>query len=349
MPRRFTAHMTADRPDNQTGVQPSRLGTQSIGGISEVAPGIFQLKVPVPIPLGFVSAYLISGPDGWTLLDTGFDYPEGRATWEAGAESIGLDLRRDVSRILVSHFHPDHLGAARWLQGLSGAPVYMLGDEIEHSRLVWEDDEGGSSLINGLTLNGMPRDLAEEAGSKMRANLKLPEKMVPLRVGEEIELGGSAAQVVHAPGHADYQYMLHDAERSILFAADHVLLKITPNIGLWPESLPHPLARYLKSLSGMRSMNADLILPGHGPIFHDLEGRIEELLFHHEERLDVMHAEIQGGPRTPFVVSGAVFRETLTLYERCFALAETLAHLDHLVLEGRAERIEDETVRFRAT
>ena len=341
MPRRFIAHMTADRSDNRTGVQPSRLGTQPVGEVAEVAHGVFQLKVPVPIPLGFVSAYLISGPDGWTLLDTGFDYPEGRETWESCAESLGFDLRRDVSRILVSHFHPDHLGAARWLQGLSGAPVYMLREEIEHSRLVWEDDEGGSSLINGLRLNGMPGDLAEEAGSKMRADLRLPEKMLPLRSGEEIPLGDGVARVVHAPGHADYQYMLHDAERGILFAADQVLLKITPNIGLWPESLPHTLDRYLKSLRGMRHMNTDLVLPGHGPIFHDLGGRIDELLLHHEERLDVMYAEIQDGPRTPFEVSGAVFRETLTLYERCFALAETLAHLDHLVLEGRAERLED--------
>jgi glyoxylase-like metal-dependent hydrolase (beta-lactamase superfamily II) len=341
--------MAADRPDNRTGVRPSLLGTQPIGEVSEVASGVFQLKVPVPVPLGFVSAYLISGPDGWTLLDTGFDYPEGRAAWETGAESLGLDLRCDVGRIFVSHFHPDHLGAARWLQGLSGAPVYLLEQEIEHSRLVWEDDEGGSSLINGLRLNGMPRDLALEAGSKMRADLKLPEKMLPLGPGEEVPLGNSTARVVHAPGHADYQYMLHDAERGILFAADHVLLKITPNIGLWPESLPHPLDRYLKSLSGMRPMNAGLVLPGHGPVFHDLEGRIDELLLHHEERLDVMHAEIQDGPRTPFEVSGAVFRETLTLYERCFALAETLAHLDHLVLQDRAERVEGEVVRFQST
>jgi glyoxylase-like metal-dependent hydrolase (beta-lactamase superfamily II) len=143
--------------------------------------------------------------------------------------------------------------------------------------------------------------------------------------------------------------MLHDRERGILLAADHVLLGITPNIGLWPESLPHPLARYLKSLSGMRGMNAGLVLPGHGPVFHDLEGRIDELLRHHDERLEAMYAQIQTQPRTPFEVSGAVFRETLTLYERCFALAETLAHLDHLVLDGRAERIEDETVHFRTT
>src|SRR5919112_4972007 len=181
--------MAADRPDNRTGVQPSRLGTQPIGEAARVADGVYQLKVPVPIPLRFVSAYLIEGTDGWTLLDTGFDYPEGRAAWEAGAASVGLDLRGDVSRILVSHFHPDHLGAARWLQGLSGAPVYMLEEEIEHSRLVWEDDEDGPSLIDGLILNGMPRDLAEEAGSKMRSDLKLPDKMLPLLSGDEIPLG----------------------------------------------------------------------------------------------------------------------------------------------------------------
>jgi glyoxylase-like metal-dependent hydrolase (beta-lactamase superfamily II) len=337
-----------DSPDTNAAVQPSELGTQPIGEVTEVAAGICQLKIPVPVPLGFVSAYLIEGPDGWTLLDTGFDYPEGRAAWEAGAASIGLDLRGDVGRILVSHFHPDHLGAARWLQELSGAPVYMLGEEIEHSRLVWESDDAGTSLVDGLIFNGMPRDLAEEAGKRMRAYLKLPEKVLPLLAGEEISLGRSAARVVHAPGHADYQYMLLDEDRGILFAADHVLLRITPNIGLWPESLPHPLARYMKSLSGMRGMNAGLVLPGHGPVFHNLEGRIDELLRHHEERLEVMHTEIKDGPRTPFEVSGSVFRETLTLYERCFALAETLAHLDHLVLEGRAERIEDRALVFRA-
>jgi glyoxylase-like metal-dependent hydrolase (beta-lactamase superfamily II) len=145
------------------------------------------------------------------------------------------------------------------LQELSKAPVYMLGEEIEHSRLVWESDDAGSSLVDGLIFNGMPRDLAEEAGKQMRAHLKLPQKLLPLGAGEEISLGRSEARVVHAPGHADYQYMLHDEERGILFAADLVLLGITPDIGLWPESLPHPLARYLKSLYGMRGMNASLV------------------------------------------------------------------------------------------
>jgi glyoxylase-like metal-dependent hydrolase (beta-lactamase superfamily II) len=329
------------------GVAPSKLGTQSVGEAAEVAEGIYQLKVPVPIPLVFVSAYLVQDEEGWTIIDTGFDYPEGRETWEVGAKAVGCDLRRDVSRIVVTHFHPDHLGAAHWLQGISGAPVYILESEIENSRKIW-DNADPTPFIEHLIGNGMDRVLAERGGARMRADLTLPAKMVPLRAGEEIPLGAGTARVVHAPGHADHQIMLHDEERRILFAADHVLLKITPNVGSWSESEPNPLARYLKSMRNMRNMSADLVLPGHGPLFHDLGGRIDELLSHHEERLELMLREIEGTPKTPFEVSCKVFRYGLSLYERCFALAETLAHLEHLVLEGRAERTVDGTSSFRA-
>ena len=322
------------------GVAPSKLGTQPVEEAAEVAEGVYQLKVPVPIPLVFVSAYLVEGEDGWTLIDTGFDYPEGRETWEVGAKAVGCDLRRDVSRIVVTHFHPDHLGAAHWLQGISGAPVCMLESEIQNSREIW-DDADPAPFIEHLTGNGMDRSLAERVGAKMRMGLTLPEKMISLQTGEEISLGAGAARVVQAPGHADHQIMLHDEERRILFAADHVLLKITPNVGSWPESESEPLARYLRSIRNVRDLPADLVLPGHGPLFHDLGGRIDELLSHHEERLELMLWEIEGMPKTPFEVSRKVFRYGLSLYERCFALAETLAHLEHLVLEGRAEHTED--------
>ncbi len=330
------------------GVKPSHLGTQPVGEASEVAEGIYQLKVPVPIPLVFVSAYLVEGDDGWTLIDTGFGYPEGRAAWEAGAAAVGCDLQRDVERIVVTHFHPDHLGAAHWLQEISGAPVYMLESEIQNSREVWEN-RSQSEFIDHLVRHGMDREITEKAARSMRTHLVLPEKIVPLKKGEEVPLGLGTARVVHAPGHADHQLVLHDEGRKILFAADHVLLKITPNVGLWPETAPNPLNRYTENLRSMRSLPVELVLPGHGPLFHDLEGRIDELLAHHEERLEEMLREIKDRPKTPFEVSRKVFRYGLSVYERCFALAETLAHLDHLVLEARAERTDDGRVSFRAT
>jgi glyoxylase-like metal-dependent hydrolase (beta-lactamase superfamily II) len=301
----------------------------------------------VPFPLRFVSAYLVEGNEGWSLVDAGYDYAPARAAWKSGAAAVGFDLGRDVERIVVTHFHPDHIGAARWLGEKTGAPVCMMEREIPFARKLWGSSEVGP-FVEYLIRHGMPQVAAGSTAAVVRYPLPLPEEMVPIRPGEKLAVGEGAVRVVHAPGHADNQILLHDETRGILFAADHLLLGITPNIGLWPESEPHPLARYVEALENMRGLGADLVLPGHGPVFHDLDGRIEELVSHHEERLEVMQREISDRPKTSFEVSRIVFRGTLTEHQRCFALAETLAHLDHLVLEGRAERIENETVAFRA-
>ena len=326
---------------------PSELGTQPVGETAEVSDGVWQLKVPVPIPLVFVSAYMIEGDDGWTLVDTGFDYPEGREAWERGAASVGCDLRRHIARIIVTHYHPDHLGAACWLQGLSGAPVMMLGEEIAHAREIWTNRDL-SGFIGHLTGNGMDRARAEKAASGMRSEMPLPGEMVPLREGEKLELGAITGRVLRAEGHADYQIMLHDEGRKLLLAADHVLLKITPNIGVWPDVKPCPLARYLRSLEELRGLPVDLVLPGHGPLFHDLDGRIDELISHHAERLSAMHALFDGEPATPYEISRRHFPGELSDHQLRFALAETLSHLEHLANEARAERLNGEVVSYRA-
>ncbi len=321
---------------------------QPIGEAERVADSVYQLKLPVPLPLRFVSVYLIEGDDGWTIVDAGYHYPQTYEVWESGAAAVGCDLERDVARIVVTHFHPDHIGGARWLQERSGAPVYMLEEEISNSRALWGGEPDATPFVDHLTRHGMPRELAASAAAKMRASLPLPEQMLPLGVGEKLDLDCGSLRVVHAPGHADHQLMLHDEERGILFAADHVLLKITPNIGLWPESKPHPLARYLESIEGLRGLDASLVLPGHGAVFHDLDGRISELIDHHEERLDFMHSALNGTSLSSYEVSRKAFRGALTIYQRCFALVETLAHLDHLALEDRVQRTEGETITYSA-
>ncbi len=312
-----------------------------------MADGVWQLKLPVPFPLRFVSVYLFRGDDGWTLIDAGYDYPPARAAWETGATEVGCDLARDVERIVVTHFHPDHIGAARWLGEKTGAPVFMMEREIPFSRKLWGSSDAGP-FLEYLIRNGMPEVAAVSAAAVMRYALPLPDEMFPLRPTEKLAMGEGAVRIIHVPGHADNQIVLHDETRGILFAADHLLLGITPNIGLWPESEPHPLARYLESLESVRGLGADLVLPGHGPVFHDLDGRLGELILHHEERLETMWRTISDRPKSPYEVSRLVFRGTLTDHQRCFALAETLAHLDHLILEGRAQQVENDAVVFGA-
>lgn len=330
-------------------VAPSTLGTQAIGETSRVSDGVYQVKLPVPFPLKFVASYLVEGRDGWTVIDPGFDYPPAREAWEAGAAEAGLDLDGDVTRIIVTHLHPDHIGLARWLEERSGAPVWMLEKEIEDARRVWNPDRGTDDFVRYLIRNGMDARTAEPTAGSTRLGVRLPERLHPLRAGDEIGLGHGEVRVLHTPGHSDFHFVLHDEQRRLLYAGDHLLLHITPNIGLWTYTAPRPLERYLDSLGGLRGLNVDTVFPGHGPLFHDLDGRIDELLLHHEERLDTMHAAFDGKPATPYEISRRVFPEDLTEHQLRFALAETLAHLEHLEGDGRAERLEDgSVVSYRA-
>ena len=329
-------------------VSPSSLGTQPIGEVARVSEDIYQLKLPVPFPLKFIASYLVEGRDGWTVVDPGFDYPPARQIWESRAREVGLSLDHDVARIIVTHLHPDHIGLASWLQERSGAPVWMLDGEIGNARHVWDPARGIEDFVRFLVRNGMDPRTAEATAGTTRLGVRLPERLRSLQPKQVIELGDGEVRVVHTPGHSDFHFVLHDERRRLLFAGDHLLLRITPNIGLWTYTAPRPLERYLASLRGLRGLSVDLIFPGHGPLFHDLDGRIDELLWHHEERLSVMHSAFDGRPATPFEIARRVFPEDLSDHQLRFALAETLAHLEHLVGEGRVRRLEGDVVSYVA-
>ena len=199
-------------------VAPSPLGTQPIGEVSRVANGIFQLKLPVPFPLKFVASYLVQSGEGWTVIDPGFDYPPARAAWEESAAGVGLDLDRGVERIIVTHLHPDHIGLARWLQERSGAPVWMLEGEIENALHVWDPSRGTGDFVNFMMRNGMDAKTAGATAGTTRLGVRVPERLIPLRPGDVIELAESESRVVHTPGHSDFHFVLLDEHRRLLFA-----------------------------------------------------------------------------------------------------------------------------------
>jgi glyoxylase-like metal-dependent hydrolase (beta-lactamase superfamily II) len=330
-----------------SGVVPSRLGGQPVGEAARVAEGVYQLKLPVPFPLRFVSSYLFAGEGGWTVLDPGYDYPDARRAWEAVAPELGLDLERGVEKIVVTHLHPDHIGLARWMQERSGAPVFMLAGEAETARRVWDPERDLEDFVRFLVRNGMDEKTARPTAGTTDLGVRVPEEVVTVRPGEKLRLGEVVARAIHTPGHSDHHFVLHDPERGVLVAGDQLLLKITPNIGLWPYTAPRPLRRYLRSIDELRGLDVGLVLPGHGPLFHDLGGRVDELVAHHAERLEAMHAAFGGRPATPYEIARRVFpADQLSPHQLRFALAETLAHLEHLVDEGRAELLEEEPATY---
>lgn len=321
--------------------------------VQECTPFVYRVAVPVPLPLRFVNCYLIRGAAGWAVLDTGMRHAPAEAVWAAALDELGLDWGR-ISTIVVSHYHPDHYGAAGWMQELTGAPVLMSPEGILTVDRLWEVEVAAASATLGrfFRQHGMPADalrpITDLIGLQLAQTQPHPA-LTPFSMDAPLRLGDVLWQPIAAPGHADGQICLYDPAAQVLLAADHVLPKITPNVSLWPESNPDPLATYLDSLARIARLSARLVLPGHREPWADLAGRSAEIAAHHDERLELM-ALIAGPGRSAYEISTAVFPlAELSPHQVRFAMAETLAHLVYLEGRGRLRRLErDGVILFSA-
>jgi glyoxylase-like metal-dependent hydrolase (beta-lactamase superfamily II) len=310
--------------------------------VDELPGGIRQITLSLPTRPGHVHTYLVPGKEGWMLVDTGMGLPDAKETWEAELERQG----GRVSSIFVTHFHPDHVGAAADLHELTGAPVLQGALDYAQCELVWGNPAWSERLMDWFHLHGAPEDVtAELAGqsSIYRPFIRYQRDPLLVEVGERVD----AWEAVAAPGHADGQLCLLKGD--ILIAADHLLGGITPNVGLWPASRADPLGDYLVALDQTIELDPRVALPGHGDVIRDPAGRARELKEHHRARLEETAAALGDVPRTGYDLSFPLFGNDLKPAGRRFAIAETLSHVERLVHEGAARRHEDDaTVTYTA-
>src|SRR6266540_3896586 len=307
----------------------------------QVAEGIFQVQLPLPFPLRIVNCYMLRDGDGWTILDTGINYLDGRVAWQAAFADLEI-APKTIQRIILTHAHPDHFGMAGWLAEQSGAPVQLAPLEQEFVRTAWHAGAANEQAIVDLfQAHGMPTVLAEQVRHSMAETraMTLPWPTTSaIEPGVSIQIGARSFQVIATPGHSDQHLVFYCAEERLLLCGDAVLIKITPNISLWPHGRPNPLADYLQSLDLLAALQVDLALSGHGPLIRAFGERLAELRAHHHERLEIME-QATGGGATAFSICTAVFPITaLSPHQMRFAMAETLAHLEYLVVVGRLER-----------
>jgi glyoxylase-like metal-dependent hydrolase (beta-lactamase superfamily II) len=302
--------------------------------MDELEGGIRRVTLPLPSRPGHVHAYLLPGEDGWTIVDTGLGLPDARERWAAELSSLDGE---PVGRIVITHFHPDHVGAAADLAELTGAPVSQGRVDYAQCALVWGGEDWGDVLLEWFRRHGVPPDVTDELiqqGSAYRPFVRYRPDPELLDPGDVV----AGWQAVAAPGHADGQLML--LRDDVLVAADHLLGRISPTVGLWPASRPDPLGDYLGALHATIGLEPTLALPGHGDPLTDPVGRARELIDHHAERLAVTAAALGDEPRSAYEVSFPLFGDDLKPSARRFAVAETLSHLERLVLERGARRHE---------
>jgi glyoxylase-like metal-dependent hydrolase (beta-lactamase superfamily II) len=168
-----------------------------------------------------------------------------------------------------------------------------------------------------------------------------------------IDLGARRLDALATPGHTQGHYVFADSEASLLFAGDHVLSTITPSIGFEPAYVQQPLRDYLESLAKVRALPDLKLLPAHGPVTESSHARIDELVAHHDLRLDQSLKAVESGARTAWEVAGELpwtrherRRDELGPFDGVLAAFETLAHLELLALQGRVRRLDGATVGF---
>lgn len=308
----------------------------------EVADDIFQVRLPLPFALNIVNVYLLRDDDGWALIDSGLNTAEARAAWEAVFARLKI-APRQITRILLTHMHPDHFGMAGWLQARDPAyapPLYMSAREAELAQLIWHN--AGQPLPRlrvQMRAGGMPAEQVDAVIDSMEFTAQhtqpLPAAPRILEAGSTVTIGARRFTLIHAPGHSDGQLLFYDAADRLMLSGDHVLMKITPNIGVWPDTEPDPLGRFLESLRALRGLEVRLALPGHKALISDWRGRIDELLSHHAARLEQTRAAVAQGA-TIFEAAQRIFaNQMFSPHEWRFAMAETLAHLVYLRLRDQ--------------
>jgi len=310
--------------------------------MDELGDGIRRVTLPLPTRPGHVHAYLLPGEDGWTLVDTGVGLPDAKEAWAAELEQAG----GRVATIFVTHFHPDHVGAAADLHELTGAPVVQGTLDYAQCELVWGNPAWSERLLDWFRLHGAPDDVTNELvgqSSVYRPFIRYQRDPILVEAGEQVD----GWELIAAPGHADGQLCL--LRDGVLVAADHLLGRITPTVGLWPASRADPLGDYLAALDRTIELAPRIALPGHGDPIDDPAGRARELQEHHRVRLAEAVAALGAEPQTGYELSFALFGAELPAAGRRFAIAETLSHLERLIHEDAARRHEaDGAVTYTA-
>ena len=333
-------------------------------GVHPAAAGVHRIVCPLPNDgLKAVNVYAIEDGDGFALVDTGWRDDGILGALTAGLEQLGSSVER-LTTIICTHSHYDHYGLSALLSERSGAPVLLGERERENLSVALDPDAFARDRAfqdAQLRAHGAG-DLADTLAAlhfsiervQARGFARLPDRW--LSDGERIELRDRTLVAHLTPGHSRGHLMFLDESARVLFAGDHVLPHITPSIGFEGFSDGHGLEAFLSSLHASRELPADVVLPGHGPVFADLAGRVDELLAHHETRLAACVAALDDGPRTAAEVARVL---TWTRRERPFAdldtfnsmlaTTETITHLELLADRGDVAREQDDgVVRYAA-
>lgn len=319
----------------------------------EVAEGVYWLRFSLPFALDHINLWLLADGEGWAIVDTGYGNETTRELWQ---QTFAQALEgRPITRIIVTHYHPDHIGQAAWLGQTWDAPVLITQGELALAqKLRSTPDEliqtEGAAFFQYHGLDAERARLMTENGNRYRnAVTQLPESVEILRDGDMLEIGGHQWRIVGGNGHSPEHACLYREQDQVLISGDQVLPTISSNVSVRMDNAnDDPLSDFLDSLQRLGQLPEEtLVLPAHGLPFKGLRGRTNALIGHHERQLARVVAACEQAPQSAADLLLVLFRPNLTPHELHFAMGESLSHLNYLERRGQLKRQEVEgVVRF---
>lgn len=311
--------------------------------VERVRPGLWSVPVPIPDnPLGYVFVYVFETDSGPYIVDAGWNTEESWEALRAGLVVAGTDIG-SVQGVLVTHIHPDHYGLAGRVREASGAWVALHPAD---AALVRDRYDEPAALVvrmaEGLSAMGAPPEASEELSQAAMKVLRFVTTVAPdvlLEDGARPDVPGWDLTAVWTPGHSPGHLCFWEPRNRVLLSGDHVLPRITPNIGFHPQSGADPLGDFLRSLGKLAPYgDAKEVLPAHEHRFVGLSGRLDALTAHHEARFEEVLEALRDGCTTAWEIAQRMHWsrpwERIEGFMRRAALAEAAAHLRALLYRG---------------
>jgi glyoxylase-like metal-dependent hydrolase (beta-lactamase superfamily II) len=311
------------------------------GATMQVAPGITWLRMPLPFALGHINLWLLEDDNGWATVDTGVCVDESKQVWSKTFK--GPMEGRPLTRVIVTHMHPDHVGCAGWLSDQFDAPLWMSREEYLLCRILVSDTgratpEDGNRFYTAAGFQPGQMDYYHKMfGMFGKYVSHIPESHHRIKEADKIRIGTNEWEIIVGRGHSPEHACLYSAEINTLISGDQLLPTISSNVSVYPtEPLADPLADWLESLEMLKSRIPEdvLVLPAHGKPFRGAHQRLDALIAEHRDCLDKLEA-ICEEPKRSVDVFPALFKSKINNNNLIMATGESLAHLNFLMHRNR--------------
>ena len=307
---------------------------------------------------GSINVYLIRDSIGYTIVDTGWDTPPAVESLQSQLAEAGIRFA-EIKRVLITHGHVDHLGNSHRFKQSNNATVYIHQNEIELIKIRFKDGDNFIPMTDlFLSNHGVPASELTPPDFKIPAVPKLFEPDILLKGGEMIACGDFNFQVINTPGHTPGHVSFYEPGKKFLISGDVLLPTIATNAAFHVQHIKNPLKKYMETLTTLRRLEINLVLPAHEYIFSGARARLDELINRQIRKSEDVRKVLAGGtPQSAYDVARALSWSpktqatnwpNLTGWDKRFAILLTIAHLEEMAADGKISRfLQDGTIYYR--